>query len=211
MKKDNWNISVFDKNAEEYDEWYDRNADIFKAEIKAIKKLFNFNRSNSIEIGCGTGRFSKALNIKTAIEPSLKAAQIASDRGINVIVSKAEKTPFNDESFDSVILVFVLEFVEKPLKVLKEINRIIKRNGKFIIGFINKNLIDEKLIKEKKFYKKARFFTLKKIKEMLIKTGFKIKKSNGIIKRNKKSKVILNDKIQYADAIFVLAVKDVKK
>ena len=63
-------VEVFEKFAERYDSWFDRNPYAYKSELKAISALIP--KGKGIEIGVGTGRFAKPLGIKFGIEPSRK-------------------------------------------------------------------------------------------------------------------------------------------
>ena len=65
---------IFNKNVEVYEAWYDNYPEVFQSEIVAIREqLFKLPENiYGIEVGLGTGRFSKALGIKEGIEPSEK-------------------------------------------------------------------------------------------------------------------------------------------
>ena len=48
-----------------------------------------------------------------------------------------KKLPFEDNSVDSIVLSGVLEHLENPLAALKEMNRVLKQNGKLLIEVPN--------------------------------------------------------------------------
>jgi len=51
------------------------------------------------------------------------------------LVNLNEKLPFKDESFDIVVMAEVLEHLPYPKIILKEINRVLRKSGKFIGNF----------------------------------------------------------------------------
>ncbi len=165
----------FDRFFKEYEDWFVKNEKVYKEELKAIKSvLLPFKKG--IEIGVGTGRFAKPLGIKMGVEPSLKMAKIAKERGIEIVKAEAENLPFLDESFDFVLMVTTICFVDDVLKSLKEVFRILKRGGFFIVGFVDKDSLLGKFYlanKDKsRFYKEARFFSAKEVEELLKEVGF---------------------------------------
>ena len=128
----------FDPIAEEYDQWFDDNKNTFHSELEAIK-YFLPTQGKGIEIGVGTGRFASELGIGHGIEPSESMAMLAKQRGIEVIISKAEKLPYENQSFDFAIMVAVDPFVEDIEKVYSEIARILKTGGQLIVGSLHKD------------------------------------------------------------------------
>lgn len=200
----NYNISIFEKNINEYDLWYKKNKKIFDLEIKAIKKLIlNIRAKKTLEIGAGTGRFTKALKITNAIEPSKKLVKYLTKNGINAFKAFGEKIPFKNKEFDIVFILFSLEFVKKPKQVLKEANRVLKNKGLLILGFLNKDLINKK----SKFYKKANFFQESDILNILKESGFKILKKIKIIKDKNRYKIINNKNYKKSIVLFISAKK----
>ncbi len=165
----------FEKFSKEYEEWFERFDNLYKAEIGTIKKLLpDFKKG--IEIGAGSGRFAVPLGIKEGVEPSSKMSKIAKSKGIKVIKGEAENLPLKDESYDLALMVTTICFVDDPQKALKEIWRILKKEGYVIIGFVDKNSNIGKLYQKKKedsrFYKEALFFSFEDIAKLLKKCGF---------------------------------------
>lgn len=69
-------IKVFDENALDYDNWFERHNTAFQTELLAIKQAIPFHKKG-IEIGVGTGRFAEYFGITDGVEPSENMAQIA--------------------------------------------------------------------------------------------------------------------------------------
>jgi SAM-dependent methyltransferase len=167
--------NVFEKYAEEYDEWFDVHPWVYQSEVQAVKMLLP-QIGKGIEIGTGTGRFSVPFGITIGVEPSGAMAKIARSRGITVYDANAENLPFDNNAFDFVLMVTTICFLEDPLQALKEIGRILRPAGKIIIGMLDKDSPLGKLYEMKKndskFFRYADFYTVKKVFEWLKIAGY---------------------------------------
>lgn len=161
---------LFEKNYLYYDKWFEEHEKIYQTELKAIKMILP-KFKEGLEVGVGTGRFAAPLGIKTGVEPSKKMAQIAKKRGIKVVEGVAENLPFEDKSFDLVLLVTTICFVDDIDKTLEEAKRVLKDDGYIIIAFVDKDSplgrFYEKNRDKSKFYKEATFFSKKDIFNLL--------------------------------------------
>jgi ubiquinone/menaquinone biosynthesis C-methylase UbiE len=168
-------IESFEKYSKEYDEWFIKNKNIYLAELNAIKSLVPTSKSG-VEIGIGTGKFALPLGIKVGVEPSKKMAKISRKQGIKVYDGVAEKLPLGDKTFDFVLFVTTICFVDDLTKSLKEAYRVLKTNGFILIGFVDKESELGKryqLRREKsKFYKDATFYSVREVINFLRKTNF---------------------------------------
>jgi len=167
-------INIFDKFYKKYDAWYERNKFAYLSELEAIKKVLP-KKGKGLEIGVGTARFAKPLGIKYGIDPSKKMLEIAKKRGVDVKLGYGEKLPFKNSTFDYIAIIITLCFVKDPVKVLNEARRVLKKNGKIIIGIIDRNSFLGKFYQKKKsiFYKQARFFGVKELTHLLEGVGLK--------------------------------------
>ncbi len=172
-------INVFDRYCKEYDEWFIENNDIFISELKILKSLIP-KTGNGIEIGVGTGRFASELGISIGIDPSVKMAETAKTRNIKVVQAKAENMPIEDESYDFATMITTICFVNNVKKTLSEVNRILKRNGVFLVAFIDRESDLGKIYQKKKadnkFYRNATFYSTKEIINYLKYSDFNIDK-----------------------------------
>ena len=171
-------IESFEKYSKEYDEWFIKNQDIYLAELSAIKRLVPSGKFG-VEIGVGSGRFALPLGIKVGVDPSKKMAEISRKREIQVYEAVAEKLPFNDKTFDFVLMITTICFVDDLVKSFKEAYRVLKNDGFIIIGFVDKEseLGERYQLKKKKkskFYKDATFYSVKQVIDFLRKTNFEI-------------------------------------
>jgi ubiquinone/menaquinone biosynthesis C-methylase UbiE len=169
----------FDIYTQNYDRWYDKNRYIFLSELRCIKKAIgrvNLKNKKTVEIGVGTGRFASKLGIKYGVDISKNSLKFAAKRGIKTYFSDAEKLPFGNDEFDYAFMIFSICFFKKPVRVLKEVQRILKRNGVIIIAMINANSKLARYYKKNRykniFYRNAKFYKPENIIKKLKKTGF---------------------------------------
>lgn len=167
--------TAFNKFALEYDKWFVEHANIYQSELLAVKQAIPKNKKG-IEIGVGTGRFSKPFSIAVGLEPSPNMAKIAEEKGIAVVNGVAESLPFHYESFDFVLMVTTVCFLSDILKTFSEAYRILKDRGKIILGIIDKNSPlgkeYEKMKMNNKFYSDAHFYSTEELTELLKNAGF---------------------------------------
>ncbi len=164
---------VFDLYAEKYDAWYENNRYAYLSELAALKKAVP-RSGDGLEIGVGTGRFACVLGIGRGLDPSAAMLKIARSRGVNVRKGQGEKLPFDSFSFDYAAVIITLCFVKNPYQVLAEAGRVLKENGKIIIGIVDKDSLLGKLYRSKKsvFYKQANFLGVRGISAMLESLNF---------------------------------------
>ena len=118
--------------------------ELFENEVNKVKD-YDFKGKKFLEIGSGVGTLLVTARTKYGIdaygiEPSEEeftpfneiSSMLFKEFNIlgNILVKgKAEKLPFEDESFDLVYSTNVLEHVENPEKVLNESLRVLKKGG----------------------------------------------------------------------------------
>ena len=175
-KKSRYKIEPFEKYSSQYEDWFELNKYAYISELMAIKKFLPKDKK-TVEIGVGSARFASPLGIRIGIDPSSKMQKIAQKRGILVLDAIAEKLPFRAGSFNSILMVTTICFLENIISAFKEAFKILGPGGSLIIGFIDKNSQIGKIYQERKnksvFYKKATFYTVKKVIRYLKKTGFR--------------------------------------
>ena len=168
-------IKAFDQNTLEYDQWFDKHSTVFQSELLAIQQAIPKNKTG-IEIGVGTGRFAKPLNIKFGVEPSENMARVAEQKRITVYRAYAEKLPIESEAFDFALMVTTVCFLPDIPKAFSEVHRILKPQGAIILAIIDKNSeLGKKYELEKsdnKFYQDAHFHSTEELTELLKQAGF---------------------------------------
>ncbi len=165
----------FDDNVDRYESWFERNRLVYESELEAIRDLLQ-PCGRGLEIGVGTGRFAAPLGLRFGVDPSLNMGKVAIRRGIEVILGIGEKLPFKESSFDVVLLVTTICFLDNVPAALKEAYRVLKDNGNILIGFIDRESSLGKMYEAKKeesaFYKLASFFSADEVVWHLRQAGF---------------------------------------
>lgn len=87
-----------------------------------------------LDIGCGVGDFLAYRPGTTGVDINPQLVEFCTSRGLNARVMSPDKLPFDDTSFDSMILDNVLEHIADPQQLLKEIWRVMRPNGQLVVG-----------------------------------------------------------------------------
>lgn len=168
-------VQIFDQNSKEYDDWFDKHPVWFQSELDALDKVVPY-AGYGLEIGIGSGRFAEKCAINRGIDPSENMARIAEQRGTKTFLAKAENMPFLSETFDFAVMITTVCFLDDILQAFRETARILKPNGHFIIGMIDKDSpLGQKYQQNKEdnpFYRDAHFHSVNEITEYLENTGF---------------------------------------
>jgi len=178
VKSNNFRYSDFNKQelVEKYDGWYKRNRFAYISEINVIKKIMP--KGLGLEVGVGTGRFASVLNVLCGIDPAKESLKLAHQRGVKVVSAIGEHLPFNNETFDYVLMVITLSFLQDPKRALHEANRVLKQKRKIIIGMVDKNSFLGELYQKKgaeghPFYRYANLFSPDEVINLLNESKFK--------------------------------------
>jgi SAM-dependent methyltransferase len=178
IRRHNGSLSPFDELASEYDAWFDGEGSlIFFIEVKAFQELLPKLPKPWLEIGVGSGRFAQALGIETGVDPSIKLVEMARGRGINAFLGRGEQETFDEESFGTVFLIVTLCFLDSPLDVLRETNRILVPGGKLVLGLVLKEspwgqFYQVKKAEGHRFYKYATFYSCDEVVRLIVQAGF---------------------------------------
>lgn len=106
--------------------------------LKKLKEI-DFENKSVLDLGCGSGRYSKVLKgfgaFVTGVDPSEKLLEIARKlvKDVEFIKAGSEKLPFKKDSFDFVFAGMVLHYVKNVNVAFKEVSRVLKSGGKFIL------------------------------------------------------------------------------
>lgn len=195
---------LYDSLADEYEQWFDAFPLVIEAEMEALRQVTPpFERG--LEVGVGTGRFAVALGIPLGVEPSVKMAAYARDRGIEVIEGIAEKLPFEDGSFDAVFMITLDCYLADMKPALLEAYRVLEPNGHLIIGHIDIDAplgaVYEQDKEDNVFYRDATFRGTTDVLKELEKTRFEVLKIRQTIETLEN--VEQSVKEGYGDGVFV--------
>lgn len=172
---------VFQERADEYDSWYEDSL-LFATELSALQQIAQPLPDPKIEIGAGPGRFAEQLGVTTGIDPAPAALQRALKRGIMGVAGIAEQLPIKSETAGTLFMLFTLCFLVDPEQVLNECNRVLKKNGRLVIGQVPVlSAWGQQLENKKKsgnlYYRHARFYTIAATLKMLKQANFTLLES----------------------------------
>jgi trans-aconitate methyltransferase len=92
-----------------------------------------------LDLGCGDGQLTARLGetgaILTGVDSSPEMVAAARARHVNAEQASAESLPFPNESFDAVFSNAVLHWVKDHNKMLSEVHRVLKPEGRFVAEF----------------------------------------------------------------------------
>ncbi len=116
------------------------------AKTKLYQRLYQLIRVNIdadtevLDIGCASGLISRAIADKAKLvqavdyseEMIAEAEKITKENNVCFSVQDSTALTFPDQSFDVVIIANVLHIVENPTKILKEVKRVLRKDGMLI-------------------------------------------------------------------------------
>jgi ubiquinone/menaquinone biosynthesis C-methylase UbiE len=126
--------------------WDGRDYEHASEEIAIRKLLKDVQVAHAVDVGGGYGRLSVVLKDYakkvTLAEPSQQQLDIAKDflKGkpqVDMVLAQADSLPFEDNSVDLVLVVRVIHHLPDPSPAFREISRILKKDGLFLIEFAN--------------------------------------------------------------------------
>ena len=132
---------VFFLNSSEI--WDKMRIDMFSARTDLLALLDLLDENWVVgDLGCGAGHISEALAPAVgrviAVDesgPMLAAAQerLKSHPNVELRTGTIEALPIDDASLDAAVLFLVAHFITDPTKVMREIRRVLKPNGRLLI------------------------------------------------------------------------------
>jgi ubiquinone/menaquinone biosynthesis C-methylase UbiE/uncharacterized protein YbaR (Trm112 family) len=105
-------------------------------------KFFDKDWKTILDLGCGDGYYTSSIAkifdetsffcVDTSII-ALKRLQLRQHPNMHPLNANGMELPFPDDFFDAIFCIFMIEHVNKPILLLKEINRVLHRDGKLIL------------------------------------------------------------------------------
>ena len=128
-------MDYYSKIAESYDGLHEEEQ-INK--LKLISKYLKVKEKDLLlDIGCGTGISTRFFKCKTIGIDNSKG--MLKKAGKNCVFGDAESLPFKDKMFNIVISVTAIHNFKDAEKSIKEIKRVLKKNGKVAITLLKKS------------------------------------------------------------------------
>ena len=180
----------FETLTAEYDDWFETNRDAYRAELAALERVLakgsadttdygEADRSATLEIGVGTGRFAGPLEIPVGIDPAMNPLLEARDRGVDPIRGVAERLPVRDDTFECVVVITVWCFLDDIEGALAETRRVLASDGELVVAFLDRSSPMGRVYQENKdespFYADARFVTGEEVCTHLEDAGFVVR------------------------------------
>lgn len=135
----NWYDKFYKNDRTDFPSWYTFMLPELTKELKSDSKI--------LELGCGQGKGLKYIVNKSytkeenifGIDQSSAAIEFAKLKlpTANLKQGDIYSLDYNDNTFDFVLLMEVIEHLENPIEALNEAYRVLKPNGKLIISFPN--------------------------------------------------------------------------
>lgn len=133
----------------------------------------------ALDIGCGDGRYLKYFSPESVgIELDDRRRNIAIGTGLFVLSQDINQgLKFDSDSFEAVFCSHVLEHVDSPVLLLKEIRRVLQSNGILVLGLPTKGSLLEKLWFRTDYYRDHDHlycFDIEDISNLLAKTRYEV-------------------------------------
>ena len=111
-------------------------------QLEALVRSYLTPDSRVLDLGCGRGGLVelvwREVKFAAGLDPDIPSLSEHRAPGMPVLRGVGEHLPFASDSFDVVVSVWVLEHVKEPLKVLREVARVLRPGGHFV--FLTPNL-----------------------------------------------------------------------
>ncbi len=152
---------------------------------KVLPVIENYQDCVLLDIGCGFNyklleTLSPYISHGFGIDFKVKEVKNLNITTINARLD--DKLPFEDNKFDIITMLAVLEHLDKPLKIIKEIERVLKYSGKLILTVpskLSKPVLEFlsfklKIISELEIRDHKKYYNYKDLQQLFLQTNFKI-------------------------------------
>ncbi len=127
----------FDGYANQYDEWFMENDNLFTSELRLFKKVLgDYEGKKLLSVGCGSGLFESYIDCSgvEGIEPSRDMGAIAEKRGVNVIkYGIIEDVDLPENTYDIIYFNGSSSYMEDLYPVYEKSLKALKADGKLIL------------------------------------------------------------------------------
>ena len=139
---------AFDAHAHHYDEYAGLQHEVSYECLEIIKEEWHKN-AHILDLGAGTAMF--AQNVKeqqlpwqvTGADLALGMCRVAAQGGVTMVNAEAEYLPFADGVFDGVFSSLMMQWVNYPQRVFREMVRVCKPGSRSIVSTFTYGTLDE--------------------------------------------------------------------
>jgi ubiquinone/menaquinone biosynthesis C-methylase UbiE len=135
-----------------------------------------------LDVGAEAGRFSQLPATENALVVGLDLDSHSltrlklKNKHVHVIQADARKIPLQDETFDAILMIEVLDYIPETDEVFTECHRTLKSNAPLILTFGNKSSFKSKL---RELRGKPYSHSYGTVMLSLVKAGFRVKGKIG--------------------------------
>lgn len=158
--------------------WFVGRRTILSSFVERIVKALPNTHPRILDVGCGTGANLEMLSqfgSAEGVDVSAEALEFCQTRGLtNVRLGEAEHLPYEDDSFDLVTGLDVVEHLDDDVGGLKEMKRVLRPNGRallFVPAFMFLWGVQDDISNHRRRY------TLAGLKEVLSRAGFEVERA----------------------------------
>ncbi len=101
---------------------------------RCIVTNFAENAERSLDIGCGSSRIFPSLRKPIGLDIKINRLRYMRKYGKPLVNATIFQLPFKDDSFDTIVCSEVIEHIAASEQPFIEMNRILKKGGKIILG-----------------------------------------------------------------------------
>src|SRR5215510_8503610 len=117
--------------------WYVGRRRIIQSLVEKICTTLNNPNPRILDVGCGTGANLKMLAAHghaEGVDISEQAVEFCRERGLeSVKLGAAEELPYENDSFDLVTALDVVEHLDADVAGLREMRRVLRRDGRLLL------------------------------------------------------------------------------
>ena len=141
-------VQLFDEWPEAYDKWFTTpmGSLVKRYETELILNLLSPKQGEIIlDAGCGTGIFtldilssgSEVIGLDLSLPMLVRAEKKLKGYPFQMVLADMLHLPFPESSFDKVVSVTALEFIEDGKAAVGELFRVTKRGGRIVVATLN--------------------------------------------------------------------------
>jgi len=173
------------RRVEESHWWFVGRRQIIKSFLKRIVSDLKTDRSNDalhiLDVGCGTGANLEMLSEfgnAEGVDVSSEALSFCEGRGLKQVkLGEAEALPYEDNSFDLVTGLDVVEHLDDDRAGLNEMQRVLRTNGRallFVPAFMFLWGVQDDISNHRRRY------TLSELKTLVTNAGFEVERATYV-------------------------------